>query len=55
MEDYIEININDEIYPSKLKDIKSPPKKLYTKGNLDLLRTYFNCNSRIKRMYGLWI
>ena len=38
MEDYIEINITDEIYPSKLKDIKNPPKKLYMRGNLELLR-----------------
>lgn len=51
MEDYIEINIDDEIYPSKLKNIKNVPKKLYIRGNLDLLRRYFNCNSRIKRMY----
>ena len=50
MENYIEINIDDEIYPSKLKDIKKPPKKLYAKGNLDLFRRHFNCNSRIKGM-----
>ena len=55
MEDYIEINIDDEIYPSKLKNIKKPPKKLYAKGNLDLFRRHFNCNSRIKRMHRLWI
>ena len=50
MEDYIEINIDDEIYPSKLKNIKNVPKKLYIRGNLDLFRRCFNCNSRIKRM-----
>ena len=38
MEDCIEININDEMYPSKLKDIKNAPKKLYMRGNLELLR-----------------
>ena len=39
MEDYIEININEETYPSKLKNIKNAPKKLYMRGNLDLLDT----------------
>lgn len=39
MEDYIEININDEIYPSKLKNIKNAPKKLYVRGNLELIRS----------------
>ena len=38
MEDYIQININDEIYPSKLKEIKIPPKKLFLRGNLELLK-----------------
>ena len=38
MQDYIEIKIDDEMYPSKLKDIKSPPKKLYMQGNYDLLK-----------------
>lgn len=38
MEDYIEININNEIYPSKLKEIKNPPKKLYMRGNLELVQ-----------------
>lgn len=36
MEDYIEININDEIYPIKLKEIKNPPKKLFFRGDLKL-------------------
>ena len=39
MEDYIEININNEIYPTKLKEIKNAPKKLYMRGNLDLLQS----------------
>ena len=39
MEDYIEININEETYPSKLKNIKNAPKKLYMRGNLGLLDT----------------
>ena len=38
MEDYIHININNEIYPSKLKQIKNPPKKLFLRGNLGLLK-----------------
>jgi len=38
MEDYIEININNEIYPTKLKNIKNAPKKLYVRGNIELLR-----------------
>lgn len=38
MEDYIEININDEIYPTKLKEIKNAPKKLFLRGNLKLLQ-----------------
>lgn len=38
MEEYIEININDEIYPSKLKEIKNLPKKLFLRGNLELFR-----------------
>lgn len=55
MEDYIEININDELYPGKLKDIKNAPKKLYMRGNLGLLREQFDSNSRFKRIYFLWI
>lgn len=39
MEDYIEININDEIYPSKLKEIKNSPKKLFLRGNIELLES----------------
>lgn len=38
MQDYIELKIDDEMYPSKLKDIKSPPTKLYMQGNYDLLK-----------------
>jgi len=37
MEDYIEININNEIYPTKLKEIKNVPKKLFLRGNIELL------------------
>lgn len=39
MQDYIEIKIGDEIYPSKLKQIKSSPKKLYMRGNYELLKS----------------
>ena len=39
MEDYIEINVNNKIYPSKLKEIKNPPKKLFLRGNIELLQS----------------
>lgn len=39
MEDYIEININNEIYPRKLKEIKNVPKKLFLRGNLELFQS----------------
>lgn len=38
MKDYIEVNINDVIYPSELINIKNAPKKLYMRGNINLLR-----------------
>ncbi len=38
MEDYIEININNQIYPRSLKEIKNAPKKLFFRGNLELLQ-----------------
>lgn len=38
MTDYKIININDEIYPSKLRKISKPPQKLYAIGNLNLLK-----------------
>jgi len=39
MEDYIDININNEIYPTKLKEIKNAPKKLFLRGNTELLES----------------
>ena len=33
-----EVNIEDDIYPKQLLDLEKPPKKLYVKGNLDLLK-----------------
>ena len=33
------INIQDDKYPKQLKNIKNPPKQLYTKGNVELLNT----------------
>ena len=39
MEDYIEININNKIYPTKLKNIKNAPKKLFLGGNIELLES----------------
>ena len=32
------ININDVIYPSKLRNIPNPPETLYFEGNLNLLK-----------------
>lgn len=32
------ININDSIYPSKLRHIPNPPKTLYLEGNSNLLK-----------------
>ena len=39
MQDYIEIKIEDKIYPNKLKQIKNAPKKLYMRGNYELLKS----------------
>lgn len=39
MEDYIEVEINNKIYPDKLRKIKNPPRKLYMRGNYDLLNS----------------
>ena len=33
------ITIKDERYPEQLKNIKNPPKQLYTEGNIELLKT----------------
>lgn len=33
------LEIQDKGYPASLKDIKNGPKKLYCKGNIDLLKT----------------
>lgn len=38
MEGYIEVEINNKIYPDKLRKIKNPPKKLYMRGNFNLLK-----------------
>ena len=38
MTDYKIINIDDEIYPPKLRKISKPPQKLYAIGNLNLLK-----------------
>lgn len=39
MKDYIEVEINNKIYPDKLRKIKNPPQKLYMRGNYDLLNS----------------
>lgn len=33
------ITLEDERYPNQLKNIKNPPKQLYAKGNIELLKT----------------
>lgn len=38
MEEYIEISLNNKIYPDKLKTIKNYPKKLFMRGNINLLK-----------------
>ena len=40
------INIENSIYPEKLKKLKNPPQILYTMGNIELLRTNRNINNR---------
>ena len=34
----VKIKIGDEIYPEQLRKIKNPPKQLYLKGNIELLK-----------------
>lgn len=38
MIEYKKINIVDKEYPEKLRVIKSPPRSIYTVGNIDLLK-----------------
>lgn len=33
------IDINDTLYPLKLKNIPNPPKKIFVKGNINLLNS----------------
>lgn len=35
----MKIEIEDSIYPEKLKKVKNPPKTLYANGNIELLKT----------------
>lgn len=35
---YITINLEDKLYPKKLKNINKPPEKLYAIGNIELLK-----------------
>ena len=32
------IRLDDALYPRALKDLKDPPKQIYVKGNLSLLK-----------------
>ena len=34
------ININDKLYPKRLKEIPNPPEYIYTEGNIELLHSY---------------
>ena len=36
----IKINIDDKMYPKRLKDINEAPKELYLEGNTDLLNSH---------------
>lgn len=34
----MEIDIENPRYPEQLKNIKNPPKKIYTKGNIEIIK-----------------
>lgn len=53
----MKITIEDKIYPQKLREISNPPKQLYVKGNIELLKSTGiavigsrNCTEYGKRM-----
>ena len=52
MQDYIELNIKDKMYPNKLRQIKNVPKKLYIRGNYELLKSTGIVGSRDCTSYG---
>ena len=49
------IDYNSNFYPSSLKKIKNPPKKLYAIGNVNLLNTtcFSIVGSRVCSKYGM--
>ena len=50
----MEIDIENPRYPEQLKDIKNPPKKIYAKGNIELLKTKRNINNWFKKTIKIW-
>lgn len=50
----MEIDIENPRYPEQLKNIKNPPKKIYTKGNIELLKTKRNINNWFKNNIKIW-
>lgn len=50
----MEIDIENPRYPEQLKNIKKPPKKIYAKGNIELLKTKRNINNWFKKTIKIW-
>ena len=50
----MEIDIENPRYPEQLKNIKNPPKKIYAKGNIELLKTKRNINNWFKHTIKIW-
>jgi len=50
----MEIDIENPRYPEQLKNIKNPPKKIYAKGNIELLKTKRNINNWFKKTIKIW-
>ena len=50
----MEIDIENPRYPEQLKNIKTPPKKIYAKGNIELLKTKRNINNWFKNTIKIW-
>lgn len=50
----MEIDIENPGYPEQLKNIKNPPKKIYAKGNIELLKTKRNINNWFKKTIKIW-
>lgn len=50
----MEIDIENPRYPEQLKNIKNPSKKIYAKGNIELLKTKRNINNWFKKTIKIW-